>query len=251
MGTLVQILDVKKPFGASVRAWRGRLGISQEELAGRAGLHRTYVCDVERGARNLSLESIEKLARALEISTSTLLSYEPSPGQTGTPRIAEEGLVDILFVEDDPEDVKMAMMALKRITNRVQVVRDGESALDFLFCQGEFAGRKPSQRPQLILLDLALPRMDGLEVLERVKSDQRTAGIPVVVLTGSERDRDVQTSKRLGAAAYILKPVDMENLTQVTPLLHYQWALLKPAPAPMPTAAQRVQGAAGTGALRP
>jgi CheY-like chemotaxis protein/DNA-binding XRE family transcriptional regulator len=231
MGTLVQGLDFKKPFGASVRAWRGRLAISQEELAGRAGLHRTYVCDVERGARNVSLGSIEKLARALEISTATLFSYGQAPGQPETPRFGEAGLVDILFVEDDPEDVKMAMMALKGITNRVQVVHTGETALDFLFCTGEFGRRQPSQRPQLILLDLALPKMDGLEVLERVKSDQRTAAIPVVVLTGSEREHDIQTSKRLGAAAYILKPVDMVNLTHVAPLLHLQWALLKPPPA--------------------
>src|SRR5208282_4567867 len=97
---LVRSFDVKKPFGAAVRAWRSRLGISQEELAGRAGLHRTYVCDVERGARNVSLVSIEKLALALEISTATLFSRQPSPGQPGKPRLAEEGLVDILFVED-------------------------------------------------------------------------------------------------------------------------------------------------------
>src|SRR5580658_5743882 len=113
-------MDVKKPFGASVRIWRHRLGISQEELAGRAGLHRTYVCDVERGARNVSLESIEKLARALEISTASLFSCLPSPGQAARPHFTEEGLVDILFVEDDPQDAQMAMMALKGITNWVQ-----------------------------------------------------------------------------------------------------------------------------------
>src|SRR5271168_4531815 len=102
----VQSFDVKKPFGTSVRTWRHRLGISQEELAGRAGLHRTYICDVERGARNVSLESIEKLARALEISTATLFTLLPSPGQAARPRVTEEGLVDILFVEDDPRDAK-------------------------------------------------------------------------------------------------------------------------------------------------
>jgi CheY-like chemotaxis protein len=228
--TLVQSLDVKKPFGAAVKIWRSRLGISQEELAGRAGLHRTYICDVERGARNLSLESIEKLARALEISTATLFTYEPAPGQPGAQRLAGEGLVDILFVEDNPQDAAMALEALKNITNWVQLVRDGKAALDFLFCEGEFASRQPSQRPQLILLDLGLPKVDGLEVLRRVKSDPRTAAIPVVVLTGSDRDRDIQTSKRLGAAAYIVKPLDMRNLAGVTPILHFQWALVKPLP---------------------
>ena len=213
-----------------MRAWRGRLGISQEELAGRAGLHRTYVCDVERGARNLSLQSIEKLARALEISIAALFNYETSADSTGTPPFTGQGLVDILFVEDDPLDAKMAMTALSAITNRVQLVRDGESALDFLFCRGAFARRQPSHRPQLILLDLELPKMGGLEVLHSVKSDPRTATIPVVVLTGSERQRDVQASKRLGAADYILKPVDMLNLTRVVPTVNYQWALLKPPP---------------------
>jgi CheY-like chemotaxis protein len=221
-------LDVKKPFGASVRTWRKRLHISQEELGGRSGLHRTYICDVERGARNVSLESIEKLARALEISTATLFAYESSPGQPGTARLTGEGLVDILFVEDDPRDAEMAKEALKHITNRVQVVGDGQAALDFLFCQGEFAQRQTNHRPQLVLLDLGLPKIDGLEVLRRVKSDPRTATIPVVVLTGSGRDRDIQTSKRLGAAAYIVKPVEMNNLAHVAPILRFQWALVKP-----------------------
>jgi CheY-like chemotaxis protein/DNA-binding XRE family transcriptional regulator len=221
-------LDVKKPFGASVRTWRKRLHISQEELGGRSGLHRTYICDVERGARNVSLESIEKLARALEISTATLFSYESSPGQSGTSRLAGEGLVDILFVEDDPHDAELAKDALKGITNWVQVVRDGQAALDFLFCQGEFAQRQSNQRPQLVLLDLELPKIGGLEVLRRVKSDPRTATIPVVVLTGSDSDRDIRTSKRLGAAAYIVKPVEMGNLAHVTPILQFQWALVKP-----------------------
>jgi CheY-like chemotaxis protein/DNA-binding Xre family transcriptional regulator len=220
--TPVLSFDVKKPFGASVRTWRKRLAISQEELAGRAGLHRTYICDVERGARNVSLESIDKLARALEISVATLLSYESPPGQPGA-----EGLVDILFVEDDPHDAGMSLEALKGITNRVQVVGDGQAALDFLFCQGQYAGRQQSHRPQLILLDLDLPKIAGLEVLRRIKSDPNTASIPVVVLTGSDRDQDIQTSRRLGALAYIVKPVNIRNLTRVTSQLRLQWALLK------------------------
>jgi len=233
MESLVQgSWDVQKPFGISVRTWRSRLAISQEKLAERAGLHRTYVCDVERGARNVSLQSIEKIARALCISTATLFSYNALPGETETARLAGEGLVDILFVEDNPQDAALAMEALKRIANSVQEVRDGQAALDFLFCQGEFAQRQPSLRPQLILLDLGLPKIGGLEVLERVKSDPRTAMIPVVVLTGSDRDRDIRASKRLGAAAYIVKPVDAANMAHVAPSLNYQWALLKPAPAP-------------------
>jgi len=227
----VQSFDVTKPFGAAVKTWRNRLFISQEELAGRAGLHRTYISDIERGARNVSLISIEKLARALEISTATLFSYEATADPSGTSRVAEEALVDILFVEDDPRDAELAMEALKGITNWVQVVHDGQAALDFLFCQGQFAHRQMNQRPQLVLLDLRLPMIDGLEVLQRLKSDPRTATIPVVVLTGSERDRDIRISKRLGAAAYIVKPVEMRSLAHVAPMVRFQWALVKPLPA--------------------
>ena len=235
---LVQSFDVKKPFGTSVRTWRGRLGISQEELAGRAGLHRTYICDVERGARNVTLQSIEKLALALEISVSTLLAYarEPRPGGSHAEEFVTDGLVDILYVEDNLADIGLATEGLKHITNRVHVVRDGLAALHFLFGTGEYTQRKTQCRPQLILLDLGLPKVDGLEVLRRIKADSRTSGIPVVVLTSSVRDRDLQISKKLGAEAYIVKPVDLKNLTEVTPQLKLQWALLKPA---LPAQAQQ------------
>jgi CheY-like chemotaxis protein len=194
-------------------------------------LHRTYVCDVERGARNVTLQSIEKLARALEISVSTLLAYprEPLPQGTRSEEFVTGGLVDILYVEDNPVDVGLATDGLKHITNRIHVVRDGLAALHFLFGTGEYANRRTRPNPQLILLDLGLPKVDGLEVLRRVKADPRTSGIPVIVLTASVRDRDLQASKRLGAEAYIIKPVDLQNLSRVTPQLNLQWALWKPA----------------------
>jgi CheY-like chemotaxis protein/DNA-binding XRE family transcriptional regulator len=239
---LVQSFDVRKPFGTSVRTWRSRLGISQEELGGRAGLHRTYICDVERGARNVTLLSIEKLARALEISVSTLLAYarEPLPEGTRSEEFVTEGLVDILYVEDNPADIGLATQGLKHITNRIHVVHDGLAALNFLFGTGEYANRKTRPRPQLILLDLGLPKVDGLEVLRRVKADPRTSGIPVIVLTASIRDRDLQTSKQLGAEAYLIKPVDLQNLSRVTPQLNLQWALWKPA-IPVPLQGQQSQ----------
>ncbi len=227
---IVQDANSKKPFGASVRAWRHKLGISQEELAGRAGLHRTYVCDVERGARNVSLESIEKLARALEVSVPALLSYsrewssEPaSPGN-----LAAGGLVNILFIEDLDDDVELTLRALNsaNIANTIHVERDGAAALDYLFNTGKYAGQPPNRGTQLILLDLGLPKVNGLEVLRRVKADPKTRQIPVVVLTASLRDRDLAESKRLGADAYIVKPVDFRNLSETTPKLSMQWALL-------------------------
>ncbi len=239
----MQILDVKKPFGTSVRTWRGRIGISQEELARRAGLHRTYVCDVERGARNVTLQSIERLAQALEISVSTLLGYPRQTGAEGGPaeEFMPEEMVDILFVEDDPVAIKLTIESLKNITNRIQVARDGEEALHFLFGTGKYAQRKVKNRPQLILLDLGLPKIDGLEVLRRVKTDPRTSGIPVIVLTGSVREEDLEKCKQLGVAAYIMKPVGLQNLIQVSPQLHLHWALLKQSPPAPDHPAAKVQ----------
>src|SRR5438874_6671418 len=120
--------DIKGQFGTAIRSRRKRLGISQEELAGRAGLHRTYVADIERGARNLSLANIEKLARALETSIPTLFSSEAQKTSHGD-------IGDILLVEDDAADVELALRAFKNacLSNRIQVVRDGSQALDFLF----------------------------------------------------------------------------------------------------------------------
>jgi len=230
----VRVANIKKPFGLSVRTWRTRLGISQEELAERAGLHRTYVCDVERGARNVSLESIEKLARALEVSVPSLLSYSPAPASD--PSGAGDGLLKILLVEDLADDVDLTLWALKNanIANRIEVMRDGAEALSFLFFTGKFAARRQEQSPELILLDLGLPKIDGLEVLRQIKSDPRTSKIPVIVLTASTSGRDLATCKRLGADAFIPKPVDFHNFSEVTPKLSLQWALLKPPMAPRP-----------------
>ena len=226
--------EVKKHFGAAVRLRRDHLGISQEELAGRAGLHRTYISDVERGARNVSLESIQRLAAALEVPLSVLFMRleELSSEQPSRPLVSSDELVDILIVEYSAADAELTIKALKevRIANHIFVVRDGVAALDFLFCRGEFANRKRGERPQIILLDLGLPKIDCIEVLRQIKADSRTRTIPVIVLTVANRDREVAASQRLGADAYIVKPVDFHNLSGVTPQLSLQWALLKQAP---------------------
>ena len=209
-----------KSFGAKVRAWRDRLGISQEKLAELAGLLRTYVSDVERGARNISLNSINKLAAALKVSAATLLldAEHPLPGQ----------LIDILLVEDDPNDVELTLEALRsaNILNRIHVESDGAAALHYLTGAGDPSQGATAARPQLILLDLGLPKIDGIEVLRRIKADPRTRMIPVIVLTASSRSKDIATCKQLGAGGYIVKPVDIQNLCVVTPRLSMQWALL-------------------------
>ena len=223
-------------FGASVRSLRFRLGISQEELAERADMHRTYIAGIERGARNLTLKSIDRLAKALEVPSATLLS---STGRTAPQPKAlrsepsDGNLVDILMVEDHRNDVELTLQAFKKakITNPVHVVYDGAEALDFLFCHGRYENRKKENRPQLVLLDLNLPKVSGLEVLRRIKSDRRTRTIPVIVLTMSQRDGDTDECRRLGVKGYIVKPVNFVNFSKVTPQLSLRWALLEPARA--------------------
>lgn len=218
--------NFKKLFGSAVRDWRGRLGISQEELAERADLHRTYVSDVERGARNLSLGSIEKLAQALEVSVSQLFV---SPNHAPAVRPSVNRFVDILLVEDNEDDVEMTLHAFEkaRFANRVHVVRDGAEALDYIYGR---KGRNPKQTPppDIILLDLKLPKITGLEVLRMVKDDASTRHIPVVVLTASQKEMDIDECRRLGASTYIVKPVDFQRLSQATPHLNLDWALLNP-----------------------
>lgn len=214
-------------FGATVRNLRFRLDISQEELAGRAHLHRTYIAGIEAGDRNVTLKSIEKLANALEVSISDLLT---AAGATEQPAVPPNSMADILLVEDNPEDVTLTLEAFRqaRFTNPVHVVGDGASALDLLFREGPFESRRLEPLPKVILLDLGLPRVGGLEVLRRVRQDPRTRHIPVIVLTSSQSDSDIAASKRLGADDYIVKPVDFQNFCRVTPGLHLEWALLDP-----------------------
>jgi CheY-like chemotaxis protein len=222
--------DVRIQFGKEVRAWRGRLGISQEELAERAGLHRTYVSDIERGARNVSLGSVERLARAFSLPVATL--FAPNAITTTPPPPADplDGeLVDILYVEDNPDDVELTLRALKKanIQNQIHVVGDGTAALDFLFCTGPYEQRQRTTQPEMVLLDLNLPKIGGVEVLRRIKASPQTRDIPVVVLTVSRRHPDIFICKQLGAEAYIVKPIDLKNLGDVAQQLCMHWALIK------------------------
>ncbi len=223
-------------FATSVKRWRRHRGLSQEELAERADLHRTYISDVERGARNLSLESIEKLARALKISLPVLFSDPLPPSENGSAQAGKTTapgtvFVDILLVEDNPDDVELTLQAFKRarFANSVRIARDGAEALELFFGKGAFADHLKDARHQIVLLDLNLPKVSGLEVLRRLKADQRTARIPVLVLTVSDNDRDITECRRLGAAAFITKPVSFHGLSKVTPELCLVWALIKPA----------------------
>jgi two-component system, response regulator len=142
--------------------------------------------------------------------------------------------LDILLVEDNQDDMDLALHALKRekLANHIVVARDGEEALDFLFCRGAFAKRSFEHPPKLVLLDLKLPKVDGMEVLRQVKSDSRTKTIPVVIMTSSKEERDLVASYNLGANSYIQKPVDFDQFRETVKSVGLYWLVINlPVPA--------------------
>jgi len=223
-------MDIVSRFGASVRHLRRRMGISQEALAERADLHRTYVAGIEGGVRNVTLKVVDKLAKALQVSPAALLSGEMLE-ENGHARPRNESFVEILLAENN--DVQATLLAFKetRFVNSVHVVRDGQATLDYLFCEGDYANRRAEERPKLLLLGLDLPKINGIEVLRRMKADKRTRMIPVVALTNSEKHRDIPECRRLGTS-YVVKPLDLCRLSEVTPDLTLDWGLLEPPSAP-------------------
>lgn len=148
------------------------------------------------------------------------------------PPVTDSNVVEILIVEDNQQDLDLALRALKKakLTNRVHAVRDGEEALEFLFCEGRYSRRKIGDAPKVILLDLKLPKVDGLEVLQKIKSDPRTKSIPVVVLTSSREQNDVVETYNLGVNSYIVKPVNFEQFSEAVQKLGMYWLLLNHPP---------------------
>jgi two-component system response regulator len=141
--------------------------------------------------------------------------------------------LDILLVEDNQDDMDLALHALKRekLANHIFVARDGEEALDFLFCRGQFAQRSFEKPPKLVLLDLKLPKVDGMEVLEQVKTDARTKNIPIVIMTSSREERDLVSGYNLGANSYIQKPVDFDQFRETVKSVGLYWLVVnQPAP---------------------
>ena len=139
---------------------------------------------------------------------------------------------EILLVEDSPYDAEMTIRALtkRHLANKIFHVKDGEEALDFLLGTGQYASRKNSQHPKVVLLDLKLPKVDGFEVLRAVRSNERTQSIPVVVLTSSHEQKDVVESYKLGVNSYIVKPVEFENFSEAVAEVGCYWVLLNEPP---------------------
>jgi CheY-like chemotaxis protein len=141
-------------------------------------------------------------------------------------------IVEILLVEDDPRDAELALRALAKhkLGNKVLHVKDGAEALEFLFATGAYARRRVDHIPRVVLLDLKLPKVDGMEVLRRIKTDERTRIIPVVILTSSSEERDIVESYRLGVNSYIVKPVDFDKFVSSVRDLGLYWLLLNQPP---------------------
>jgi len=211
-----------------VKSHRQRLGITQEELAWRASMHRTYLADIERGVRNITLRSIENLAQALQLSIEGLLSGASVPAAESARVTGNE----VLLVEDNPEDIELTLRAFRRakFSNKLTVARDGAEALAYLLRTGQHA-KRTGGHPQLVLLDLGLPKVSGLEVLRQLRANKATKAIPVVVLTVSGEDASILECSRLGAVNYIMKPIDFSSFAHATSKLHFSWTLSGPVTA--------------------
>jgi len=146
--------------------------------------------------------------------------------------VKEVDVVEILLVEDSDEDAELAIRALrqKKLANDLFRVKDGAEALDFIFATGTYADRNGQPKPRVVLLDLKLPKVDGMEVLRRLKEDPTTRAIPVVMLTSSKEDRDLEAAYRLGVNSYIVKPVEFDKFVSAVETLGFYWALLNQNP---------------------
>lgn len=140
--------------------------------------------------------------------------------------------IEVLLVEDNPHDLDLALRALRkhRIANSIHVVTDGEAALDFLFARGQYAGRSVNHQPRVVFLDLKLPKVDGLDVLRQLKSDERTRKIPIVVVTSSAEERDRVRSYDLGANSYVVKPIDFDSFVKTMADLGFYWLAVNRPP---------------------
>jgi CheY-like chemotaxis protein/DNA-binding XRE family transcriptional regulator len=219
-------------FGKFVREERKKLGISQEELAERSGLHRTYITDVERGVRNMTFESALKLTGSLDLSFQDFFAefrrWNDARVSTASASIPETSPADILIVEDDPKDAELTIVGLQRnaLVNRIAIASTGRDALQLLHGRRDDMNVKDTISPRVVLLDLRLPDIDGIEVLRRIRSHQRTRTLPVVILTSSRSDLDFHESVSVGVSGYLTKPIDWVEFSLMMPKFGFRWLLL-------------------------
>ena len=135
---------------------------------------------------------------------------------------------DILYIEDNPNDIELTLRALKKynVANSIQVIKDGEEALEYIFATGRYAERDKNKKPKVILLDLKLPKVGGLEILKRMKSEEQTKSIPVVILTSSREEKDMIESYNYGVNSYVVKPIKFENFSEAVSTLGLYWLLI-------------------------
>ncbi|MHB1048604.1 MAG: response regulator [Bacteroidota bacterium] len=230
-------MRLRRYVGYTIRDIRIEKNFTQEEVANRSGLHRTYITDVERGHRNISIESFEKIAAALQTPLSVFFERcEEKRSQplhlvnvSHTQNLRAPHPIEILIVEDDPNFVELSLHAFQmaNVRNVIHVARDGTEALDCIFATGSYETRKSLPPPSLILLDLKLPKVDGLEVLSRIRSNESTKHIPVIVMTASQSAEDVSRCERLGVQQYLTKPISFGVFSGIAASIGLQWLLLE------------------------
>lgn len=181
-------------------------------------MHRTYIADIERGVRNITLRSIINLAAALQVSVSSLLA---EPGETVHGPNDAPAASEVLLIEGNAQEAEQIVQALAeaRFTNPVTTVRDGEEALEYLNRRG------PAELPHLVLLDLKPGKLDGIDVLRRMRAQESTKSVPVVILAAARDERTLLECARLGADTVIVKPLTVEKLAGVLPRLNVRWAI--------------------------
>lgn len=230
-------MKLRQFVGAVIRDARWELDFTQEELASRSGLHRTYITDVETGKRNISIESLEKIAAALNTPLSTLFQkLEEKQTQplhlvhrvplNKTPVTRQ---IEILLVDDDISFIELTLHSFREanLKNVVHVARDGAEALEFIFATGDYENRKPPLTSLLIFLDLKLPKISGIEVLSKIRSSESTKDIPVIITTSSQSTSDFIKINELGIKYYLTKPINFSELTNIVSSYGLQWLLLE------------------------
>lgn len=224
-------------FGLVVKELRRERSMSQEELANRSDLHRTYITDIEHGSRNVSIKNIIKIANAMSVSLHDLFSRVERYSQSGLKLVTQNQPVEkhyhrppveILLVEDDQSYVELTLHELQKakISNLIHVVRNGEEALQFLFGFNP-AKNEEEHSPKVILLDLYIPLIDGFDLLEHIRKNKKTKDIPVVIITSSTSEIDKERCRQLGIEDYLTKPINIVQFEEVMNRLGFHWLILE------------------------